>query len=394
MKNNWQTVSLGEVLIERREIPDTELLVSGEIPIVSKISFKDGKIELRTDGETKTNMILIRPGDLLVSGINAAKGAISVYNGESPIAATIHYGAYIPDKKRVDVKYLWWLLRSQTFKGLLEKYVPGGIKTELKAKRLFPIPIPFPSLSEQRRCVARIEEIDIKIKVVNNLINQANREISVLFRKSLKNIFSDFSITGTLNDVLIDKPKNGWSARCDNIDSGIPVLTLSAVTGFKYQSSAFKRTSLYVSQEAHYWLKKDDLLITRSNTPELVGHVALYNGTPSSCIYPDLIMRLNVNLKMANKRFVWYWLQSPIAREFIISNAKGTSPTMKKISQGIVMDIPYPKSVSLSKQLKIVSQLDEIYRKLEDKVLYKNKINTELGLLLPSVLDKAFKGEF
>ncbi len=53
-------------------------------------------------------MILIRPGDFVVSGINAEKGAIAVYgeNETKPIAATIHYGAYVPDKTRVDVSYL------------------------------------------------------------------------------------------------------------------------------------------------------------------------------------------------------------------------------------------------------------------------------------------------
>ena len=100
MNNHWQNTPLGNVLTERREKPSEEELVTGSVRIVSKIGFNDGKIQLREDGKTRTGMILIRPGDLVVSGINAAKGAIALYDADetNPIAATIHYGAYIPNE--------------------------------------------------------------------------------------------------------------------------------------------------------------------------------------------------------------------------------------------------------------------------------------------------------
>lgn len=162
---SWQSTPLGEVLTERKETPSTAELASGAVRIVSKIGFNDGRIQIRAGTMTRTGMILARPGDLVVSGINAAKGAIAIYGEENsnPVAATIHYGAYIPDKGRVDVRFLWWLLRSQIFRDILDTNLPGGIKTELKPKRLLPIKIPLPSLDEQRRVVSRIEELAVKV---------------------------------------------------------------------------------------------------------------------------------------------------------------------------------------------------------------------------------------
>ncbi len=78
MSKTWPRVPLGEFLTERREVPSDESMAVGETPIVAKIGFEDGRIQLRSDGQTKTSMILIRPGDLVVSGINAAKGAIKL----------------------------------------------------------------------------------------------------------------------------------------------------------------------------------------------------------------------------------------------------------------------------------------------------------------------------
>ena len=395
MNKAWPIVSLGEVLTERQEVPSTEALTKGDIRIVAKIGFNDGKIQLRNGSETKTGMILVRPGDLLVSGINAAKGAIAIYGEENiePIAATIHYGAYIPNKGQVDVKYLWWLLRSRTFRDILYKYVPGGIKTELKAKRLLPIPVPLPSLQEQRRVLAKIKQLVAKIDEAQGLRTTAQRETAVLIKTQLSEITKRFDSLDTLGAALYEKPRNGWSARCDNSEDGTPVLTLKAVTGYQYDSTSYKKTSLPTQPNAHYWLKPGDLLITRSNTPEFVGHAAIYNGLPERCIYSDLMMRVPVNEHLAEKRFVWYWLQSPLVREFIQANAKGTSPTMKKISQGTVMRVPFPVKAPVEEQHRIVAYLDGLQAKVHNLKALQAQTTTELDALLKSILDKAFKGE-
>ena len=394
MTESWPMTPLGDVLTERRETPDPSSLDSGQIPIVAKVGFNDGKIQLRTGGNTKTGMILIRPGDVVVSGINAAKGAIALYGEEKKqlIAATIHYGAYIPDKSRVDVSYLWWLLRSATFRALLQEYVPGGIKIELKAKRFLPIPVPLPPITEQRRIVTRIDELATKIGEAKALRRVALAELDAIIKSALTNLSKMLPLLGVLGDVLAGAPRNGWSSTCDNIAGGTAILSLGAITGFRYKKTEFKRTSAATSVGSHYWLNPGDLLMTRSNTPELVGHAAIYDGYPTPCIYPDLMMRLIVDGSRANKRFVHFWLQSSTVREFIYQRAKGTSPTMKKISQGIVSGIPFPTSLPLPEQAHMVAYLDSLQAKVDVLKALQAETAAELDALLPSVLDRAFTG--
>lgn len=200
-------------------------------------------------------------------------------------------------------------------------------------------------------------------------------------------------VDGKLADILSGPPRNGWSARCDNANDGTPVLSLGAVTGFRYRPSEFKRTSLHTPKNGHFWLKSGDILITRSNTPELVGHAAIYNGNPTPCIYPDLMMRLEIQRTDIDRRFVWYWLQSPAVREFIGRKAIGTSPTMKKISQGIVMAIPFPSSLQISDQRRIVAELDAMQEQADSVKKLQSETAAELDAMLPSVLDKAFRGD-
>jgi len=338
-------------------------------------------------------MILIRPGDLVVSGINAYKGAVALYEGRTEACATIHYGSYAVRAGRADPKFLWWLLRSHRFRELLEQHVPGGIKTELKAKRLLPIPIPLPPLEEQRRIVARIECLASRIREADEYRLRSLEERRALRGAFMHNLTKRFVHLGRLARVLRTKPRNGWSAACDNDDGGVPVLTLSAVTGYTYDSSAYKRTSIATNGDAHYWLKPGDLLITRSNTLSLVGHAAIYDGDPNPCIYPDLMMRLELDDSVADRTFVWCWLQSPLVREFIERHAKGTSPTMKKISQGVVMNIPFPESITVEEQRRIVTQFTVIEGKLEKMSRLQKQTGVELDALLPSILDRAFKGD-
>jgi type I restriction enzyme S subunit len=248
-------------------------------------------------------------------------------------------------------------------------------------------------LTEQQQVVARIEELAGKIQEARRLRTQATGAVRALVLSAMHNLKSRVVPTGTLGEVLAGKPRNGWSAKCDNAEGGVAVLSLGSVTGFHYRSTEFKRTSLHASTEGHFWLDPGDLLITRSNSPELVGHAAIYSGEPSPCIYPDLMMRLAVKREVAETRFVWYWLQSPTVREFIARNAKGTSPTMKKVSQGIVAAIPYPTSLTLSEQRRIVAELDALQAQVDASNRLQAETAAELDALLPTILDRAFKGE-
>src|SRR5438094_874191 len=167
-------------------------------------------------------------------------------------------------------------------------------KLTLNPPKFLLLTTPMPPLAKQQRVVARIEELAAQIQEARGLRAQATNAAGAIVQSTLHHLTDTLIPTGMLGDVLSGKPRNGWSAKCDNSEGGVAVLSLGSVTGFRYRSAEFKRTSLRAPKEGHFWLHPGDLLITRSNTPELVGHAAIYSGEPSPCIYPDLMMRLSV----------------------------------------------------------------------------------------------------
>jgi type I restriction enzyme S subunit len=342
----------------------------------------------------KTKMQQVsRTGEFLVAEIDAKVGGFGIVpeSLDGSIVSS-HYFLFVVDESKLDRRFLDFFIRTPAF---CEQVAAQGSTNyvAIRPAHVLGYEIPLPPLAEQRRVVARIEELAAQIHEARTLRHQAAEEADALTQSRLNALASDIEAGGNLGNVLLSKPRNGWSAKCDNADDGIPVLSLSAVTGYRYRSSAIKRTSLHAPKDGHFWLKPGDMLITRSNTPELVGHAAIYDGTPSPCIYPDLMMRLDLNFEAVELPFVWYWLQVPPVREFIGRNAKGTSPTMKKISQGIVMAIPFPCSLPLPEQHRIVSELDALQTEVDVLKRLQAETAAELDALLPAVLDRAFKGE-
>lgn len=260
------------------------------------------------------------------------------------------------------------------------------------------IPIPFKndykrSLDIQTRIVARIEALLTEVQESRSLINKIRCDIEKIISVALEEMTQIITpARKILIDVIESKPRNGWSPKCDNNPEGIFVLKLGAVLRFRYNPNEVKLTSEPVDWNGHYWLNPGDILISRSNTPELVGHAAIYSGEPYPCIYPDLIMKMTVKKSKADSHFLIYWLQTKEVRDYIKSHASGASSTMKKIVQNHVCNIPFPK-ISLEEQIKLTSYLDSIKNETDEMLKLVEQDTKLLDMLEQSILERAFRGE-
>lgn len=387
MTSCWPNVPLGDILAERKEVPADDALSNGKIRIVAKVGFSDGRIQFRADGQTKTGMILIRPGDLVISGINAAKGAIAVYDEQNiePIAATIHYGAYIPNKVRVDVSYLWWLLRSRTFRDLLLQYVPGGIKTELKAKRLLPIPIPLPPLEEQRRIVSQIEELAAKIDEARDLRRQAVEEAERLLASASAAAFTPRSgwTEAPVGDFC-EHPQYGYTASATTEKIGPRFLRITDI-----QNGLVKWDNVPFCQcpnPEQYLLQNNDLVFAR--TGATTGKSFVIHDCPKA-IFASYLIRLRVQ-RLVTVEYLYRYFQTPSYWSQIIDEKTGTG--QPNVNGRKLASIRVPIAPS-EEQHRIVAHLDDLQAKVDALKRLQAETAAELNAMLPSILDKAFKGE-
>lgn len=191
--NEWKKVKIGDFLTERqgRYKPNDKDISTYQR--LDKIDFS-GNIHI-SNKPTKTDMIIVFPGDLVISGINVAKGAISVYQGKEPVCATIHYSSYTFDDKKVDLDYFKYFVKSPAFIFALQQQVKGGIKTEIKPKDLLPLEISLPDLSTQKEIVKVLSKKIEKVELIKSEI-----ESQKAYAKQLRQNILQEAIEGKLTE--------------------------------------------------------------------------------------------------------------------------------------------------------------------------------------------------
>jgi type I restriction enzyme S subunit len=276
---------------------------------------------------------------------------------------------------------------------LLAEHVPGGIKTELKAKRLLPIPIPLPSLSEQRRIVARIEELAAQINEARTLRQQAAEEAEALTANQIKAMFDHGQglgwTSGRLGDYVVDDCY-GSSEKTHDDSSGTPVLRMGNIQNGRLDTRDLKYLHVAEKERAKLILKHGDILVNRTNSAELVGKCAVFD-LAGDFAFASYLIRLRLDIERAEPRLVASYMNSPAGRAYMFSERKQmTGQANVNATKLKALPIALPP---LSEQRQIVAELDALQAEVDALKRLQSETAAELDALLPSILDKAFKGE-
>lgn len=293
-------------------------------------------------------------GDLLVSW----SATLDVFWWDrGPAAVNQHIFKVIEDPKKVRRDFLYFLLKSVIEQ--LRAQVHGSTMKHITKPKFVGLEVRVPSDPSEQEDIAlrlrdRVAAADRARDALRRQAEATRALAGALIDEAVSNHVHDL---GGFGDVLLQPAKSGWSPTCDDLPGGTPVLTLSSVTGFEFRSSALKLTSEPVNPESSYWARDGDLFIARSNTPDLVGHVAIARNLAQPTIFPDLLMRLDIDRERVTPEFVHLWLMSTTARSYIRTEARGSSGTMKKVNQGIINAIPFPTALGKNEQRELVDEL-------------------------------------
>jgi len=391
MKKGWQTKRLGDVceIIKGRKPALKATSSNGDLPyLVAKVM--RGSKEAEYASVKDRNSITVEESETIIicDGSNSGE----VFTGFRGILSSTM--GKIAKKAEIDDDYLRAFLAS-TF-DVFNGAKTGAAIPHLDKEAMYQLQFPFPPLAEQQRIVGLLDEAFEGIATAKANAEKNLQNARALFESHLQSVFTQRGpgwVETTLEEVLTLQPQNGWSPPAANhATSGTPVLTLSSVTGFVFRPNKLKYTSAKTDPKARYWIQNGDLLITRSNTPELVGHVAIASGIEGSTIYPDLIMRMNPMPDRALTKFLYYQLRTPELRTEIMGRAQGANPTMKKISNGAVKTLPISVP-PIATQQAIVAKLEALTEETQSLArLYERKL-AALEALKKSLLHQAFTGK-
>lgn len=145
----------------------------------------------------------------------------------------------------------------------------------------------------------------------------------------------------TLGDVLlgIEAGKSFQTSDLPAKEDELGVLKVSAVTWTAFRPEEAKAVIDYTPDVRHR-VRRDDLLISRANTRELVGAVVLVEKDYPNRLLSDKTLRLVVDTARVDKVYLLFALRSASARAHIEHFATGTSDSMRNIAQGVISSIP------------------------------------------------------
>lgn len=170
------------------------------------------------------------------------------------------------------------------------------------------------------------------------------------------------------------------------------VLKVSAVNAEGFRPRENKAVDDPALIDERFEIHPGDLLFSRANTPELVGAACIATPSQERLMLSDKTLRLVVDQKLAEAKFIRIALSSPAVRKQIAISASGSSLSMQNISQTAVeaLQVRWP---SLKEQRRIVGVLEALGERERAIGAAIAKLRTvrrgALMSLMPSVVEPA-----
>lgn len=394
MSKDYPMVALGEVL--RLAIDAVPVDASMSYPITGVYSFGRGLLtRAPLSGTETTYKILHRlhKDDFVLSQLKAWEGALaSVPASFDGWFLSPQFPTFRVLPERLEIAYLdWYCKQSKVWEKLRGKARGMGARRDsVSPKQFLSLEIPLPPIEEQRSLVARIEELAAKIAEARGLRSKALEETKALLPSIVEQVLK--TLRGSAEEVTVESiaksVTDGDHQPPPKADSGIPFIFINHVAGGKINFSGCKWVPLeYFSRIAASRVPKPgDVLYTSVGS---YGIPCLVETNEPFCFQRHIAIIKPDQSLILSKYLTWV-LSSPDILDQATKAATGSAQLTVPLRGIRKLKFPLPP---LPEQRRIVAYLDNLQTKLDALKQMQAETAAELNALLPSILDKAFKGE-
>jgi type I restriction enzyme S subunit len=381
----------------------------------------------------------IRPGDILLSRSNTVELV-----GASVLVKNCRRKLLLSDKslrmlvpEGIDRSWLQVFLSSPNVRSQLSGVATGSSNSmrNISQDKVRAVRIALPPLNEQRRIVAKVEELfsdlDAAVAALERVKAKLKRYRAAVLKAAvdgklteewraqhphtepatalLDRILKDRhrQPTGpecgglselperwcwaTVEQLVIEPTCNGISVKGTDGPPGVPALRLSSMSssGFNYDERRY--IPIGESVAAALTIQEGDFFVSRGNgSLHLVGRGTLAQAPPERIVFPDTMIRLRFSKLKPLPRFMNMTWQCQVVRNQIEKKAR-TTAGIYKISQRDVeaFQIPLPPAAEQEQILLEVERRLSVVAQTEAQVDANLKRATRLR---QSILKRAFEG--
>lgn len=381
--------------------------------------FRDGEVTLRKNRREEGFTVSVKeigyqgiePGDLVVHGMDGFAGAIGVSDSRGKATPVLN----VMDSKE-NKRYLMYYLRTAAYKDVFMS-LSTGIRVrscDLRWNKISVFPFLIPNIKEQDSIVTYI---DNQVKKIDDIISEAKVSIeeykswraSIIYEAVTKGLDPDVEMKDSGIKWIGDIPhswdvlrlkyviafiESGVSVNASQSPAGegkIGVLKTSSVSKYSFRPEENKEVNLEELGRVSCPVRANTIIVSRMNTPELVGACGYVEQDHPNLFLPDRLWQVHF-LDSVVVKYVWYYLTSNYTRNYYASLSSGTSSSMQNISQGQFENarllLPPPEV-----QRNIVEFLDKKCAMLNSLVAEKESLIADLEAYKKSLIFEVVTGK-
>lgn len=367
-----------------------------------------------------TGRSLLAPGDIVIARTGATTGKSYLIRDTPEPTVFASYLIRVRVNGGLLPSYLEQFMHSQDYWKQITDISQGTAQPGANATILGGLIVPIAPFLEQRRIVAKLEELFSELDAGVAALRRAQRRLA-RYRQALLQA----AVTGELtrewrgqqtHDIKLGKldiePPAwlplGWDwttlGEASEVTGGltknqrrpalprqVPYLRVANVYADELRLEEVEKIGILEGELRRALLQKEDLLIVEGNgSLDQIGRVAIWDGSIDPCVHQNHIIKARLSERVL-PRFALLWLLSPLGRDAIVEQASSTSG-LHTLSISKVSGLPLPIP-PIQEQQAIVAEYDR-RNSLADAL----RATTQASLrraerLRQSILERAFRGE-
>ncbi len=390
MSAKWRKVRLGELLnpVSREEAVDAmkeyRLLgvrLDGQGPFLRQV--------ITGAQSAATKLFRVAQGDFIYSRLFASRGAFGIISSElSGCYVSGEFPTFVPEPEKIDAGFLrYWFQLPSTLERVAENCSGSTPLTRNRFKEEFflALEIPLPPLPEQRRIVARIEELAAKIEEARALRQEAKEEGQALVLSSLHRLF----VTELANWKSMPM-EQAIEISDKQVDPTLPEYSrLPHISGENMESKTCRLLPWHTAEEdsvkSNNYLFSPGTVLYSKIRPYLRKAVFVdFQGVCSADVYPIRVIDSELDPNFVK----WTLVAEPFTD---YANRLSGRTRMPKLNRKQLFGFPftYPPR---SEQRRIVAELEKLQAQVDGLKRLQAETANEFDALLPAIFDRAFKG--
>ncbi|MDR0882674.1 MAG: restriction endonuclease subunit S [Candidatus Adiutrix sp.] len=338
-------------------------------------------------------------GDIIVNKIWARNGSVAVVpHSLSGCFGSSEFPMFAPKSDRLESRWMHWLTKTQGFWTQCDEKSRGTSgKNRIKPEQFLRVEIPLPPLPEQRRIVARIEELAAQIQGASELRRQATEEAELLLTGEEFKIWPDENLLNAPQleslSTFLARGKHSEQGESDHF-----LIKTQHVQQDCYIPTQFRlasHTAIKVKPDA---IMQDGDILIACSAAGCLGRVARYRSDGRTVSTDTHVAILRPDSNSVVPDYLYAYLRGAQGQFQLRSRERGDWQREKigfRLTELNLCDlrkVPVPVP-PLPEQRRIVAELDALQTEVDALKQLQAETAADLDALLPAVLDRAFKGE-